>query len=55
MVMVIDSPVKRDGISAEPRSVEPASHRKNLFLLRDQLTSLLNSKVKDPGSLTSWF
>ncbi|KOB69126.1 Serine/threonine protein kinase [Operophtera brumata] len=46
IVMVVDSPVKRDGIAAEPRSVEPASHRKNLYLLRDQLTSLLSSKLK---------
>lgn len=45
MVMAIDSPVKREGIAAEPRSVEPTSHRQNLIALRDQLTSLLSSKV----------
>lgn len=43
--MAIDSPVKRDRITAEPRSVEPTSHRLNLIALRDQLATLLSGKV----------
>ncbi|XP_037300750.1 serine/threonine-protein kinase polo isoform X2 [Manduca sexta] len=44
--MAVDSPVKRDPIPAEPRSVEPTSHRQNLIALRDQLAALLTSKLK---------
>ncbi|CAG4963589.1 unnamed protein product [Parnassius apollo] len=46
MVMVVDSPLKRNANAAEPRAVEPTSHRQNLILLRDQLASLLHSKLK---------
>lgn len=43
--MAVDSPVKRDVMPAEPRAVEPTSHRQNLLALRDQLNTLLVSKV----------
>ncbi|CAG9107370.1 unnamed protein product [Plutella xylostella] len=42
-VMAVDSPVKREG--AEPRAVEPSSHRQNLIALRDQLAKLLGNKL----------
>lgn len=45
VAMAVDSPVKREAIPAEPRAVEPTSHRQNLIALRDQLASLLVSKV----------
>ncbi|CAH0747163.1 unnamed protein product [Diatraea saccharalis] len=44
--MAVDSPVKRDRAGAEPRAVEPTSHRQNLIALRDQLAALLSSKLK---------
>lgn len=44
-VMAVDSPVKRDLLGAEPRAVEPTSHRQNLIALRDQLAALLVGKV----------
>ncbi|RVE42751.1 hypothetical protein evm_012575 [Chilo suppressalis] len=44
--MAVDSPVKRDPIGAEPRAVEPTSHRQNLVALRDQLAALLAGKLK---------
>lgn len=43
-IMVVDSPVKRVP-PAEPRAVEPTSHRQNLLALRDQLAALLTNKV----------
>ncbi|XP_038208591.1 serine/threonine-protein kinase polo [Zerene cesonia] len=43
--MAVDSPVKR-APAAEPRTVEPTSHRQNLVALRDQLAALLTSKLK---------
>ncbi|CAH1643283.1 unnamed protein product [Spodoptera littoralis] len=46
VAMAVDSPVKREAIPAEPRAVEPTSHRQNLIALRDQLASLLVSKLK---------
>ncbi|XP_060810315.1 serine/threonine-protein kinase polo isoform X2 [Amyelois transitella] len=61
VAMAVDSPVKREGMPSEPRAVEPTSHRQNLIALRDQLATLLVSKLKcrpecltdelsDPGS-----
>ncbi|XP_059049548.1 serine/threonine-protein kinase polo [Achroia grisella] len=46
MAMAVDSPVKRDVLTAEPRAVEPTSHRQNLIALRDQLAALLVNKLK---------
>ncbi|XP_028164458.1 serine/threonine-protein kinase polo isoform X2 [Ostrinia furnacalis] len=43
--MAVDSPVKREP-GAEPRAVEPTSHRQNLVALRDQLAALLVGKLK---------
>lgn len=45
VAMAVDSPVKRD-VAAEPRAVEPTSHRQNLIALRDQLDALLVNKLK---------
>ncbi|KAL4705263.1 hypothetical protein ACJJTC_010282 [Scirpophaga incertulas] len=51
--MAVDSPVKREPIGAEPRALEPPSHRQNLVSLSDQLTALLANKLKcRPESLT---
>ncbi|XP_041973714.1 serine/threonine-protein kinase polo [Aricia agestis] len=44
-IMAVDSPVKR-APPAELRSVEPTSHKQNLIALRDQLATLLTSKLK---------
>nr|XP_026484677.1 serine/threonine-protein kinase polo isoform X2 [Vanessa tameamea]XP_026484678.1 serine/threonine-protein kinase polo isoform X2 [Vanessa tameamea] len=44
-IMAVDSPVKR-APPAEPRAVEPTSHRQNLIALRDQLAALLTNKLK---------
>ncbi|CAH2068947.1 unnamed protein product, partial [Iphiclides podalirius] len=46
MAMAVDSPLKRKVNAAMPRAVEPSSHRLNLIALRDQLASLLHSKLK---------
>ncbi|XP_049887138.1 serine/threonine-protein kinase polo isoform X2 [Pectinophora gossypiella] len=44
MAMAVDSPMKRE-LNAEPRAVEPNSHRQNLIALRDQLARLLSNKL----------
>ncbi|CAH0600364.1 unnamed protein product [Chrysodeixis includens] len=46
VAMAVDSPVKRNLMPAEPRAVEPTSHRQNLIALRDQLAALLVNKLK---------
>ncbi|XP_072935706.1 serine/threonine-protein kinase polo [Epargyreus clarus] len=45
-VMAVESPVKRPASAAQPRAVEPTSHRQNILALRDQLAALLKSKLK---------
>lgn len=51
--MAVDSPVKRNLMPAEPRAVEPTSHRQNLIALRDQLAALLVNKVRQTSDLKS--
>lgn len=54
VAMAVDSPVKRNLMPAEPRAVEPTSHRQNLIALRDQLAALLVNKVRKTADFKSY-